>query len=256
MAIEKLFYYDLLTSENKSITASHEDAGFEGAYLTDKYPSTLWRKSAIAEFTLTVDFGAAIDIEGVVVVNCNFLSDDTHRLWQSSNNNFAAVIESETMTLVDRTVNQATRSDCHYVGSWDERYYRVRIDKASGTTTSAGLIYIAKKVYTVEKEHDQEGYNVDLDLQSSENYGDNIVSGHISRNVNNSRLIMTLPYRGISETQRDHFLEAARCPYVCILDDDGDIYYGKWELSPITWYGWDSGNKAFNVTVTFTEVYR
>ena len=216
-----------------TITHSDEDSDYPKKRLYNGFPSVTCRSTGIAEITIVFDFGAATAIEGVGVLNHNIVSGDTTYKWESSTDNFSSTSETDDLTLLTRTVKdvntsgtieEITRRDAHCLNSWNRRYYRLRIEKASGSYIEKGEVYILTTNYLFDKNYPW-GYTSGREHIFSE-----IKSpfGQVHRKKKYSAEVGRLTWKQIDDTQKEKFDEeiGEHEKVIFINGISGHLYYG------------------------------
>ena len=262
MANESQILYTNVAAD-ATMTVTNEETGYEKEYLVDSLVSVPYRSTGITEIKITFDFGAAKTVQGVTVHKHNVESGDTTYKWESSNNNFTDTIETQNLTLLTRTVKElnannvltdVTRRDAYYFDEWDERYYRVRIQKASGSYIEMGEICIWTGNYTCDKNFSI-GYSMGKETIFSNVNGSN---GQVFRRFKNSRVIGDFPFENLDDTQKELFDETIGLnEHICFFDHmRTQLFFGGLKFGiPVNIRTTDSGTPAetWNMQGAFTE---
>lgn len=227
----RMFYGNII--RDATITHDDEDTAYPYERIYNGLPSVTSRSTGIAEITITFDFGAATAIEGVAVLNHNIVAGDTTYKWESSTDNFSSTSETDDLTLLTRTVKtintngvieNATRRDAHCQNSWNRRYYRLRIQKASGSYIEIGEVYIFTGNYLFDKNYEW-GYS-----SGREHIHTQIKTlfGGVYRKRKYSAEVGELTFQTIDDTQKEKFDEeiGEHEKIVFINGISGHIYYG------------------------------
>lgn len=263
MANESQILYTNIAAD-ATMTATNEETDYEKEYLKDGLVSVFYRSTGITEISITFDFGTATTVQGVTVHNHNVVSGDTTYKWESSNDNFAtAAVESENLTLLTRTVKElndnnvltdATRRDAYYFAEWDERYYRVRIQKASGSYIEIGEICIWTGNNTFTKNFSI-GYAAGRDRIFSAVRG---AEGQIFRRRKASRQMYDLTFENLADTQKELFdEEIGENETIAFFDHmRTQLFYGHITFQPpvnIRTTDADTPAETWNMQGTFVE---
>lgn len=134
--------------------------GFDLDNLEDPDPSTTWRGTDIALVKLVFDFGSAIKTYGVYVANHNMEGDtpDTAFSWNAGTTNACADLsENITMPLTAPPHDEEYRPNSFVRMEAEKRYVGLFLDKASGSYTEAGYIFVPTKEYQFGKDFGKPG---------------------------------------------------------------------------------------------------
>jgi hypothetical protein len=257
MSAEITFYNNRLINNTSTVALTNEDADYPAENAYDNYPSVEARTTVITECTYTVDFGSAKDVEGFLIFNSSMkAANKTTYKVESSDDNFASTEETADLVEKVRTLNGVTRYDWYYDvpgAAWNRRYYRIRMQASAGTYMSLGMFFIADDVYTAVKSSGL--FSVDRIVKKRDN--ENERTGHISREVTGRLYSYSAPYRGISATQRDIFMDIAESGYVGFFPDGtaDDVYFGLCDFEQFGMMTSDS-TRVYTGSLQFTEVFR
>lgn len=254
MANESRIFYGNIIKNASVVTASTETTGFEVEYTYDEIPSTVHRTTVITESTITFDFGSATAIEGVAVLNHSNM--DTTLKWESSTDNFSTTSETQDLTTLTRTVKtennagvieDVTRRDSHYQGSWNRRYYRLRYQASAGTYMEIGQIFIFTGNYLFAKNFVW-NYQAGREKQFLQTTS---INGSTFRRRDFSREMYDLQFTGITTAQKNKLVREASEYRKCVFLDgiSGDLFYGWIETSNIL----HARSDNWNGKVVFTE---
>lgn len=259
MANESGLFYNSITKD-ATISVTNSATGYGAGYLTDGILSTFYRSTGITEISITFDFGVVTAIDGVVLGNHNVEAGDTTYKFESSTNNFSTTSATKDLTLATRTVKQknaagtienATRRDAYTVVDWNTRYYRVRIQKATGTYIEAAQVAIFVNNYTFAKNFIAD-HTVGIEgafLETSGQYGQSV------RNWLYSKHRRTVPFRTITTAQKDVIVEAGQSEQVVFLDGiTSEIFWGALAARPPEYVRYTGAGAAiWNIDATFEE---
>lgn len=237
MANESWILYNNLIKD-ATIVVSTETANHEREKLTDGMIKSTWRSTVITSTTITLDFGTATAIDGMSFHFHNIESGDTTYVWEASINNFSTTSETETITLVTRTVKEinsngtltdVTRRDLYHIDSWNYRYYRLRIVKASGSYIEGGQLGVWKDYYQFAQNFNQR-YTWG---KQSVFAGSRTASGHLSRSLKNSSFYLPMTFENITDAQKDILEEAGQSNYICYYHGmTGKLFWGGFTCNP------------------------
>lgn len=230
-------YYNNIIKNATVISASTSETKYGIDYIKDGMPGTRWRSTVITSTTITFDFGVATAIKGVFVANHNIVAGDTTYKWESSADNFSSTSETGDLTLITRTYKaknsngvpmDATRRDAKYEAIWNRQYYRLRIQKASGSYIEIGEVYIftGNSTFTVPYTW---GYSAGIRSNILENRGP---FNQLIRSWRSSGRAYDFEFKQLGDTQKDIFDEEVReNEYVIFYDSqNGEYYYGAVSL--------------------------
>ena len=257
----KIYFNNLI--KDATATASTEATGHAKEYLTDEILKTTWRSTVITSTTISLDFAAATPIAGVTLHYHNVVAGDTTYVVEAdAAGTYSPADESENLALVTRTVKEkntngtltdVTRSDAHYVDDWNYRYYRLRIVKASGTYIEAGQLAIWKDVYTFPKNFNV-GYTAGQENRFSSSTG---TAGQEFRKQKFSRFFVSMPFKNITDAQKDKLVEAGQSDYIAYYHGmTSKLYWGILTVNPpvnVRTIDESAPAELWNVTATFTE---
>lgn len=224
-------------AKNATLRVDTEATNHEKEKLTDEILRAPWRSTVITETTVNLDFGAAVAIQEMTLHNHNVVSGDTTKKWEASTDDFSSTSETEDVTLVTRTVKEknsngvlvdVTRNDLHHRDSWEYRYYRLRIAKASGSYIEAGQICVWKDSYQFDKNF-VIGYTGGQENTFASSTGS---AGQESNKLKHSRFICNMRFSNITDAQKDKLIEAGQSDFVAYFHGlDGNLYWGTFHVN-------------------------
>ena len=231
--------YNNLIDDADAVTATNELAGFPDSNLNEewKYPSILWKSNNdIADVSIVIDFGAAKEVAGFALLNLNFASATatTKVIQAHTADAWGAPDESANLIIYTRTINGVARYDAYYIPSaaWNKQFYRYNFTLGAGTLISAGTPFLAQDVNTVSKgtASNENGLLISERniIHESENE-DPLITGHISRIVNNASRELGLDYTGVTTAQKELFMDMQESDNACFLpygDGSKILYFG------------------------------
>jgi hypothetical protein len=258
MSAEIILYNNKLNADDiSSLTMSNEDTDYPAENAYDNYPSVEARTDTIAVSNYKIDFGAAISLDGFTIHNTNITAANKVTLKiQASTDDFSTVAQAEDFILQPRTLNGVARNDAYYIipsPPWTYRYFRIRMQINAGTYMSLGQVGFWQDVYTSVQSSGL--FSVDRIVKKRDN--ENERTGHISREVTGRLYSYSAPYRGISATQRDIFMDVAESGYVGFFPDGtaDDVYFGLCDFEQFGMMTSDS-TRVYTGSLQFTEVFR
>lgn len=230
-----IFYNNLV--KNATITVSTAALNHEKEKLTDEIVKSSWKSTVITETTISMDFGAATSIAGMSFHFHNVESGDTTYVFEAdAAGDFSPADESETITLVTRTIKEnnangvltdVIRRDAYHIDNWNYRYYRLRITKTSGTHIQGGQLCIWKDRYLFEKNFSV-GYiggSLNLFANTPGPAGQNF------RKLQNSKFFLPMRFNSISDSQRIKLEEAGQSNYITYFHGmNSKIYWGGFDV--------------------------
>jgi hypothetical protein len=231
--------------------------------LTNNILQSPWRSTVITETNINFDFGAATSIAGMSLHFHNVVSGDTTYKWEAdAAGDFSPADESETVTLVTRTVKEknsnrvltdVTRRDLYHLDAWEYRYYRLRITKVSGSYIEGGEVCIWKDSYQFAK-----NFVIGYTGGNLSTFANSVApAGQVSNALQNSRFYLPMDFRNITDAQKDKLMEAGQSDYIAYIHGmNSKIYWGPFVVNPpVNVRTTDEGTPAelWNCQATFEE---
>jgi hypothetical protein len=233
----RIFANNIANDTAFTVTATTEASTFELENALDSSPKNTWRSTDKANQYFTFNGTSVRQIFGCALFNINTASGDTLQL-QTSNNDFAATIDTANFTTVERKVyemssgilTETTYTDAYVFQNSNHQDYRIFMNNAAGTYTEIGKIYLFSLDYQFGKD-----FNYGASFGSENSFISQKGSyGLLTENFKTQRKIWQFQFPGINQAQTDILVnQVGANPFICWIPDGltNPFYYGKMRVT-------------------------